>query len=245
MLAKHVVQTGPGSGVAEALKVVHPSLLQWAHPYLNVVTRSGSFAKGTAVAGTTDLDLFISIRSDAPHTLKEIYENLYAWAESKYWLPQRQNVSIGISWLGTKVDLVPGKKQKPLSTDHSLWTNKKQTWTQTNVWKHVQTVSVSGRTREIRALKIWRKCHGLDFPSFYLELSVINALRGKIPGVNLATNVSACLEYLRDNLETARVVDPANTNNIISDDLTTAEKKVIAQAARRSRDEPYWEQVLW
>lgn len=47
------------------------------------------------------------------------------------------------------------------------------------------------------------------------------------------------------DLETACVIDPANTANVISDDLTAAEKKKIAQAAGKSLEEPYWEQVLW
>jgi hypothetical protein len=98
---------------------------------------------------------------------------------------------------------------------------------------------------EIRALKIWRLCHNLDFPSFYLELTVIDALWGKPKGSNLAANVSTCLDYIRDNLETACVIDPANTNNVISDDLTAAEKKKIAGQAGKSRREPYWNQVLW
>jgi len=228
-----------------ALAQVVPSLRTWANKYLSTIGPSGSFAKGTGVLGTTDLDVFVGITNDAPENLKEIYESLYAWAQKSLWFPQRQNVSIGITWLGAKVDLVPGKRQANQSTDYSIWKNKQQTWRQTNVATHISTVVNSGRVNEIRALKIWRKCHNLDFPSFYLELTVIDALWGKTKGVNLATNVSLCLEYIRDHLETACVIDPANTANIISDDLTTAEKKKIAQAAGASRKEPYWEQVLW
>ena len=40
-----------------------------------------------------------------------------------------------------------------------------------------------------------------------------------------------CLEYFRDYLPTAQIVDPANTNNNISDDLTAAEKQAISKAA--------------
>jgi hypothetical protein len=50
---------------------------------------------------------------------------------------------------------------------------------------------------------------------------------------------------IRDNLEASCVIDPANTNNVISDDLTAPEKKKIADQAANSRNEPYWEQVLW
>ncbi len=245
VLANSVVQTGAGSAVVSALSEVIPSLKLWANQYLNSIGASGSFAKGTAVAGGTDVDVFISIKNNVPEDLEEIYESLYKWADKRSWIPRRQNVSIGISWLGTKVDLVPGRVQGILTTNHSLWKNKQHTWTQTNITTHINAVRTSGRVNEIRALKRWRQCHGLDFPSFYLELTVIDALWGKPKGVNLAAHVSTCLEYIRDNLETARVIDPANTNNVISDDLTAAEKRTIAGQAGKSRNEPYWNQVLW
>jgi hypothetical protein len=245
ILAKYVVPRGPGSPAMNALGVVLPSLKKWANVYLSTVGPSGSFAKGTGVLGTTDLDVFVGISNSAPENLQEIYESLYKWAQNELWFPQRQNVSIGITWLGARVDLVPGKRQANQTTDYSLWKNKQQTWRQTNVATHIATVSKSGRINEIRALKIWRKCHNLDFPSFYLELTVIDALWGRPQGTNLAANVSKCLEYIRDSLETASVIDPANTANVVSDDLTAAEKKKIAQTAGKSRNEPYWEQVLW
>jgi hypothetical protein len=244
LLVKYLVPRGPGSPAVNALGVVVPSLRTWANKYISSIGPSGSFAKGTGVLGTTDLDVFIGITNTATENLQELYESLYAWAANQFWIPQRQNVSIGITWLGTKVDLVPGKRQANLTTDHSLWKNKQQTWRQTNVAKHIATVVNSGRVSEIRAMKIWRKCHNLDFPSFYLELTVINALWGRKNG-DLAANVSACFDYVRDNLETACVIDPANSANIISDDLTAADKKKIAHAAGASRKEPYWEQVLW
>lgn len=245
VLSKYAVPRGPGSASVSTLGVVVPSLRIWANKYLSSIGPSGSFAKGTGVLGTTDLDVFVGITNNAPENLKEIYESLYSWAEKQFWIPQRQNVSIGISWLGTKVDLVPGKRQANLSTDYSLWKNKQQTWRQTNVATHISTVISSGRVNEIRALKIWRKCHNLDFPSFYLELSVIDALWGKTHGANLALNVSTCLDYFRDNLETSCVIDPANSANIVSDDLTAAEKRTIALIAGKSREEPYWKDVLW
>lgn len=96
---------------------------------------------------------------------------------------------------------------------------------------------------EIRLMKIWRQCHGLDFPSFYLEIMVIRALAGCQN--NLESNVQRALKYINENLETACVIDPSNTNNIISDDLTQAEKKAIAVQAGRSHDTPSWGGTLW
>ena len=48
----------------------------------------------------------------------------------------------------------------------------------------------------------------------------------------LSERVKRVLEYLRDAFVNARVADPANTNNIISDDLTLAEKTAVKRAAQ-------------
>jgi hypothetical protein len=50
---------------------------------------------------------------------------------------------------------------------------------------------------------------------------------------------------LRDELTTARIVDPANTNNIISDDLTATEKTSIKSAATGSLGKQLWREVIW
>ena len=74
---------------------------------------------------------------------------------------------------GANVDFVPGKRQDNYGSDHSLYRRKADTWTKTNVDKHVNVVAGSGRLNEIRASKIWRERHQLEFPSLYLELMVI------------------------------------------------------------------------
>ena len=93
-----------------------------------------------------------------------------------------------------------------------------------------------------RILKLWRDQKHLDFPSFYLELTTINALSGARG--TLSQNVWATLEYLRDKFSNARVVDPANTNNIISDDLSAAGKASIAAAARQAVNASDWNQIV-
>jgi hypothetical protein len=105
-------------------------------------------------------------------------------------------------------------------------------------------VTNSGRTEEIRLLKLWRTRHGLRFPSFFLELAVIDALYYSRYG-ELATNVWRTLEHFRDNLERARYVDPSNTNNIVSDDCTAAEKSAIAAKAQESIGKSTWEEIVW
>jgi hypothetical protein len=93
-------------------------------------------------------------------------------------------------------------------------------------------------------MKVWRNLHNLEFPSFYLELSVINALKGCMP-FRLASNIIRVLGYLSDDFVDARIEDPANSNNVVSDDLTREERLEVAKAAYSSLEERFWEQIIW
>jgi hypothetical protein len=140
--------------------------------------------------------------------------------------------------------LVPGKKQPGATNDHSIYKRKMGTWTKTNIYKHISHIKGCGRKNEIRAVKIWRKLHRLEFPSFYLELSVIEALKRRSLA-KLSVNFGRVLEYLSDKFENASIVDPANSNNIISEDLSVAEKRHIAEMAYASFCQPSLDSVIW
>lgn len=244
VLSRYVIPTGPYSQAEQNAKAVNPAIKQWAGTYLADLFFSGSYAKRTGVLGSTDIDLFISLSSSIPYSLGQIYNGLFDLASSKGWMPRRQNVSIGVTYNGTKIDLVPGRVQTGSYNYHSLYLNRQNSWTQTNVKLHIDRVANSKRIDEIRAIKIWRNLHNLEFPSFYLELTVLDALYSRSTST-LAQNVLSVLHYLETSFQTARVVDPANTNNIISQDLTAAGKWAIAEQARRSCQASTWEQIIW
>lgn len=242
ILAREAVDTGPSSPVRNVQGVIRPIIQQWAGAYLVNVSPSGSFAKGTANKSGTDIDLFISLSQDTPNTLKDIYNKLFSRMTENGFTPKRQNVSINVRVSGYDVDLVPARRQDASSQDHSLYRRRADTWTKTNVAKHIAYVSQSGRTQEVRVLKLWRNQKGIDFPSFYLELTAINALsnaRG-----TLSENVLAVFRYLRDTFPAARVTDPANTNNLLSDDLTATERALVKAAAERALAATNWSQIV-
>ena len=102
----------------------------------------------------------------------------------------------------------------------------------------------SGRIDEIRLTKIWRNLHQLDFPSFYLELVVIDSLRYQRYG-NLASNFWEVLRLLAEDFVDKEYVDPANSNNLISSELTRRERSLIASEARNARTQRDWGNVIW
>jgi hypothetical protein len=235
VLARHAVDAGQYSIARRSAQVLMPALREWAGQYLVDVQFSGSFAKGTAVRGGTDVDLFISLASTTPESLAGIYDTLFNKMRGLEYQGQplqakRQNVSIGIVLGGTQIDLVPGRRQDQWSDDHSLYKNRAATWTKTNVNSHIRAVQQSYRLDEIRVLKIWRNQKGFRFPSFYLELSVIEALKGRRSDA-LSDNVIAALQYLQTTWAAARFVDPANSANVISDDLSQINKGAVTAAA--------------
>jgi hypothetical protein len=241
VLAKYDVNPAGPRAVAE--HHIAPVIQAWGGQYLRSIRLSGSIAKGTANAGANDMDLFIELEPATPLGLMGIYESLLA-AAARQWPARRQNVSVGINAGGYHFDLVPARLQAGYQNWFALWRDKQKTWTQTNVELQVQTVAKSGRTEEIRILKRWRTLAGLEFPSFVLELATLRALDG-LPLGALAHNVSAALSWLGANIETARLVDPANMNNIVSDDLTSAERSAIARAARAARAQPHYNDFVW
>lgn len=242
ILIREAVDTSAASPVRGVQTQLAPVIRRWAGNHLRGIAPSGSFAKGTANKSGTDIDLFISLAETATAPLGDIYNSLFETLKAAGATPKKQNVSINIRLNGYDVDLVPARQQNILSEDHSLFRRRANTWTKTNVATHIAYVMHGGCVPEIRILKLWRNQKGLDFPSFYLELAVIAALRGK--GGTLSQRVWNALMYIRDNLATARIVDPSNTNNVISDDLTAAEKAAIVAAARTALGARDWSEIV-
>ncbi len=244
VIAKYEVPRGPNAPAELLGSLVAGPLRTWAGNQLNALEYSGSYSKGTGVRGVSDVDIFVSLKADTAGTLREMYESLFAMAQGQGWAPRAQNVSVGISVNGTRADLVPGKVQPGYQNYHSLYRRKQDSWTQTNVKLHIDAVRQSERQREIRAVKTWRALRGLEFPALYLELFTIKALRGRAT-TNLASNVLYVLEAIARDLVSTRIEDPANTNNLISDDLTQSEKQTVATAAAAAVAQPTWAQIIW
>ncbi|HBR21519.1 MAG TPA: nucleotidyltransferase [Nitrospiraceae bacterium] len=245
LISKYRASTGQGSPAYSAGNAIYPIIQQWARAQLREVRFSGSNAKGTAIRGTTDVDLFISLKDGTQETLKQLFDMLFnKMRNSGYSGARKQNVSIHVNHNGIDMDLVPAVHLGGNTEDHWLYVNKaNRERTKTNVNDHVELVRNSGRVNEIIVTKIWRKNHNLDFPSFYLELAVIEALKYKRSG--LAVHFLAVLDYLSNGFSSARFVDPANTTNIISDDLTYVEKRAIASQAGQSRRQQSWGSIVW
>ncbi len=230
-------------------------LIHWASGcYLNILD-SGSRAKGTAISLASDVDYVVSLSNNCNDNnggLKACYDSLLTMLNNAYGSQnvRKQNVSVRLKLNGLEIDVTPAKRQSGTTHIHSIYVSKSGSWAQTNIQRHIIDISQSGRTNEIRILKIWRNLHALDFPSIYLEyLLVNNILLNKSKDVNsLENNVWFTLNELaktQGNPLYSRITDPANTNNILSDLLTNVDKQKIINQAQLAIKATNWNQIIW
>src|SRR6266540_5327572 len=125
----------------------------WANQYLLEIKPSGSYAKGTAVAGSADIDLLISLSNDVlsgrTPTLSDLYHSLKNWLSHAGYTTRLQNISIRVALPGINVDLVPAVKRPGNTNDHSVFKRKVNSWRQTNIDTHIDAVRNSGRTFDL------------------------------------------------------------------------------------------------
>lgn len=186
------------------------------HKYVESVTLAGSHAKGTDLRDS-DVDIFIRLAPDTPESLKEIQRSL-----AGHFIPYGatlRNVSVRVAHDRMSIDLVPARRSLTCDT---LWQARFNTWLKTDIDKQIRYVRSSGFIDEILALKIWRRRHALRFPSFLMELATIHARPKDFP---------ALLQFLATDFPTTRLLDPANSNNVVSDLLTEVERLRIARSA--------------
>lgn len=229
--------------IQSRIRPLQREIRKWANEYIDKIIPSGSFLKGTAIRGYADIDLLISFKNQTPFTLKELFETLYAFLNQSY-NAQKQNVSVGLIYKGIKVDLVPAKKLPNVTHPHSIYVRKLDTWTKTNINKHINMIKKSPHRNVIKLLKIWCKLHAVDFPSFVLEMTVLEALKKK-PVLGIDKKFLVVLNYIIKEFEYAKIYDPANTNNIVSDSVSNDQKDKIIQTAIISYETDFWENIVW
>lgn len=236
-----------------ALSQLKTNLQSWASGCFLEIKDSGSRAKGTAISLASDIDYLVSLKNGCNQNnggLEFTYNQLHQHLISAgYQNIRKQNVSIRANLNSLQVDITPATRQPGITSDHSIWKSKDNTWQKTNIQRHITDISQSGRTNEIKLLKIWRVLNRLEFSSIYLEYLLVGNILFSKPKYtsNLANNISFVLtELAKDdgNPLYARVVDPANTTNILSDLLNQTEKAKIINAAKIAV-KSNWNQVFY
>lgn len=186
---------------------------------IQTIKYSGSIAKHTAIKSDMDLDLAIHFKKDAFPDLENMYHSVCDFLSKKYNV-RKQTVSIGLPVLN--VDVVPGRRiyeEEESNNDVFLYRFDNGGRIKTNIEKHKSYIIESGCKDIIKLMKIWRKRWCIDFKSFALELLVVQALKGSEVG-SLEDKMDRVLDYIHRNIRYVELIDPANSNNNVVDDIS-------------------------
>jgi hypothetical protein len=209
-----------------------------------MVYYAGSYAKHTMITERFDLDIVAYWPPDCAYTLAGIYRAVGKTLRKRWPSARPKTVAWEIPFPGRfHIDVVPGR-----AMDNSyLYANlfrRPNSRIQTSIKKHIKAVRDSGRCDVIKLMKLWRLRKRVPFAnSLLLELLTIEGAKG-CSYTDLAQQMNAVFEYIYDNILTVRVEDPANTNNVVSDELTKRHRFVIRKCAIAALKAKTWGAVL-
>lgn len=206
---------------------------------------SGSFGKRTMIRESYDLDLVVYFPHNSQFTVKGFYVAVEQRLTRAGYTAVRHNVSIRLPYDGGfHIDVVPGRVLASDDNYANLYVSERDTTKQTSIKIHIQHVRQGGNQDIIKLMKVWRLRHQVPIGSFVLELSLEEALKS-CRKTTLEDRVWEVLLYLRDRYFNARLVDPANSNNVVSDDVLWADKGAVQSAASLSCQMRNWHEIIW
>lgn len=243
MLAREAVDTRPDSPFRGLLDDVADYGRRLAGGGLLGTYAIGGSERGTANMTGRPIGFLYSFSPKLGDSVATLYEGIFSLLDRLGYEPKRRDVAIAFLYKNVPIDVVPAKREAMSGDVHELWVSRSKRAVKTSPFAHAKHMIESRRIEEIRCLKIWRDQIGLDFPSFYLELSVLAALRNRPVGP-LADNVWTVLGYLETLLPARSVLDPFNANNIVSDHMDAGGKDAIRKAAQFARAGRAWSEII-
>lgn len=219
-------------------------LKSWAGETLESINVVGSHSKGTSISTSNDIDILLKLDSKTCFDLKNLYLNLFEYLNHKRYYPFQKEISIGVIYNKNSFDVFPAIKSPTGSNHVRIYDKLNENCIETNIITHLDYIKSSNLIKQIVLTKIWRDINKLHFPTFYLELCVLEILHHQKKD-SLEKNFLFILDFLSDDFINTSITDPVNPGNIISDRLSYQEKMDIAQCARITRKKASWEEIIW
>ncbi len=199
----------------------------------------GSRGKKTMIKESYDLDIVLYFPETTKNSVEEIYNYVARYLGSSNYGIMTKNVAIRVlKRENYHIDVVPAKKITGSEDSAFLWRNEDGKTLKTSIIQHIASIREFGRRDVIKLLKLWKVRNNMYFPSFILEQLIIRALKNNL---NLSLNdaIIEVLEFISENIESIRLVDPANTNNILTaeDTISAYDKDILSKFANSSLKE--------
>lgn len=203
-----------------------------------VIKYGGSKAKGTMIQESYDLDVVCYHQHDCTDTLKDLYKTTAEKLREKYIVDEKRSAIRVIRGLESNdeinyhVDVVPGKFVDENKGDCYLHQNvPDKERLKTNIKTHICYIKDSGLIDVIKLAKLWKIRWKLEFKTFVLEVFIVEKVKNE---GSLKLKFKSFLENVVESIEACKLVDPANSNNVVSDIMETFEKINIKNQAENS-----------
>ncbi len=192
----------------------------------------GSRGKKTMIKESYDLDIVLYFPETTDDSIENIYDKVARYLGSSNYSIMTKNAAIRVlKRENYHIDVVPAKRIKGSEDSAYLWRNEAGERLKTSVVQHIASIREFGRRDVIKLLKLWKVRYEIDFPSFILEQLIIRALKNNLD-LPLNDAIIEVLEFISENMETIRLVDPANTNNILTDSISAYDKDIFSKFAK-------------
>jgi len=205
-----------------------------------VIKYAGSHEKGTMIRENYDLDIVCYFPNTDTRSLKEIREDVSNHLKSKYLIEEKASAERisdlkGVSVpSGYHIDVVPGRFIEGTNDVFLHVAHGEKERIQTNLKTHINHIANSGCVPIIRLVKVWANRNRLNIKTFILELFVVEILSGSQNKSNLRESFLKVMEAMKDKFGNVQLVDPANTNNIVSQSINFSDKIMINSAGEKA-----------
>ncbi|OLS22186.1 MAG: hypothetical protein HeimC3_31900 [Candidatus Heimdallarchaeota archaeon LC_3] len=210
---------------------------------------AGSYKKETMIEEIFDLDIVIYYPNDTSLTLREIYYKIQKILQRNDYAPREKNVALQCNRIHKTygefhVDVVPGRAIDDEYYYAKLYKSKEDSSLQTSVTEHVEAVRGTRHRDIIKLLKLWKIRRGFSCPTFILEMLFLRFIDTNHGRTGLFSLLMGTFNYIAQNIQSIRLVDPANSNNIVSNDLSDNQKYQIYRHAQKAYKTDSWADVF-
>ncbi|MBK8722299.1 MAG: hypothetical protein IPL95_08530 [Saprospiraceae bacterium] len=196
---------------------------------------NGSIIKGTAIQNS-DIDIQLKFNKDAD-SIENIRNNVEYYLKDSFYdrnliKVRSQNHSVGLVFdlkgEEKRIDIVPMREIENGKGDTYLYSTKNYSIKKTNTQKQISKLKFTEKQKQIiKLLKGWKIANDLNLPSVFIEHLVLRAFVNNSVPHGLDNALLFIIEYIANNITRIKIVDPGNTNNIISECLTIDEKEKL------------------
>ncbi len=208
------------------------------------VIYGGSWKKGTMIKAGYDLDIVFSWSTQFD-TLKNLYNKIGSILQRHWSYAKRKRVGWQISFAGDfHIDVIPGIESSQNSKYTYLYNNDTGGRFQSSIDIQADHVKNANRTPTIKLMKLWKIRKKVPIKTFILECMIIDGCSG-MSRDSIEQQLLRAFKFLSENIVSIRLLDPSNSNNIISDNISTEEKYRVKKLAEEAINARTWNSVFF